>query len=208
MAQVFHIHPDTPQKRLIHLVAEVLRQGGVAVYPTDSCYALGCRMGDKAALDRIRRLRGLDDKHDFALLCADLSDLAQYGKLDNASFRLLKTLTPGPYTFLLKATHDTPRRLQDPKRKTVGLRVPANPTARAILSDLGEPLMSTSLILPSDDLPLSDPYDIEERLDRLVDAIVDGGACGFEPSTVVDLSGPSPVVVREGRGDPSPFLGS
>lgn len=201
MANTLDIHPKNPQQRLIRQVAEALRQGGVIAYPTDSCYALGCHIGDKSALDRLRRIRGLDDKHDFALLCRDVSEAATYAKLGNVAFRLMRSVTPGPYTFVLKATGETPRRLQDPKRKTVGIRVPDNAIALAMLEELGEPIMSTTLLLPGDDLPLSDPYEIGERLGRQIDLLVDGGACGLEATTVVDLATDDPQVLREGCGD-------
>ena len=203
MANTLEIHPRNPQQRLIRQVADELRRGGVIVYPTDSCYALGCHIGDKAALDRLRRIRGLDDKHDFALLCRDVSEAASYAKLGNVAFRLMRSVTPGPYTFVLKATSETPRRLQDPKRKTVGIRVPDNTIALAILEELGEPIMSTTLMLPGDELPLSDPFEIAERLGRQVEMLVDGGACGLEATTVVDLATDEPVVLREGLGDVS-----
>jgi len=200
MSRIFRIHPVTPQARLITQAVAILRAGGVIVYPTDSCYALGCRIGDKEALERIRYLRQLDDKHNLTILCRDLTELAAYAKVGNAAFRMMKSLTPGPYTFLLAATRDLPRRLQHPKRKTIGVRVPDNAIALALLAELSEPLLSTSLILPGETLPLNDPLEISERLGRQVDLVVDGGACGFEPTTVIDLSGEAPVVVREGRG--------
>jgi len=201
MANYLEIHPQNPQQRMIRQVADALRNGGVIAYPTDSSYALGCHIGDKAALDRLRRIRGLDDKHDFALLCRDVSEAATYAKLGNVAFRLMRSATPGPYTFVLKATGETPRRLQDPKRKTVGIRVPDHAITLAILEELGEPIMSTTLILPGDDLPLSEPYEIRERLGRQIDMVVDGGACGLEATTVVDLATDEPSVLREGCGD-------
>lgn len=201
MATYLEIHPETPQVRLVRQVAERLRSGAVIVYPTDSSYALGCHIGDKNALDRLRKVRGLDDKHDFALVCRDVSEVATYAKMDNSAFRLLRGVTPGPYTFILKATHETPRRLQDPKRKTVGVRVPDHRIALAILEELGEPMMSTTLILPGDDLPISDAYDVKDRLKAQIDLIIDGGACGFEATTVVDLVGDEPEVLRAGKGD-------
>ena len=201
MPNTLEIHPQNPQQRLVRQVAEALRRGGVIVYPTDSCYALGCHIGDKSALDRLRRIRGLDEKHDFALLCRDVSEAATYAKLGNVAFRLMRSVTPGPYTFVLKATGETPRRLQDPKRKTVGIRIPDNAIALAILEELGEPIMSTTLLLPGDELPLSDPYEIRERLRRQIDLVVDGGACGLDATTVVDLATDDPQVLRAGRGD-------
>ena len=201
MARYLEVHPETPQKRLIRQVVDQLRAGAVIAYPTDSSYALGCHIGDKNALDRLRRVRGLDDKHDFALVCRDVSEAATYAKLSNVAFRLVRHATPGPYTFILKATHETPRRLQDPKRKTVGIRVPDNAIALAILEELGEPVMSTTLILPGDEHPLSEGYEIRERLDKLIDVIVDGGACGLDSTTIVDLVGDEPEVLRVGKGD-------
>jgi tRNA threonylcarbamoyl adenosine modification protein (Sua5/YciO/YrdC/YwlC family) len=194
------IHPDNPQTRLIRQAVDLIRDGGVIVYPTDSCYALGCAIGHKGAMERIRRIRQLDDTHHFTLVCRDLSDISTYAKVDNTAYRLLKAHTPGPYTFLLKATHEVPRRLQHPKRKTIGLRVPDHAITQALLAELGEPLMSTTLLLPGDDLPLSDPHEIEERLSSQVELILLGGSCGVEPTTVVDLVGDVPEVVREGRG--------
>jgi tRNA threonylcarbamoyl adenosine modification protein (Sua5/YciO/YrdC/YwlC family) len=179
---------------------DVIRAGGIIVYPTDSCYALGCAIGDKGGLERIRRIRQLDDGHHFTLVCRDLSEISTYAKVDNAAYRLLKMLTPGPYTFLLKATHEVPRRLQHAKRKTIGLRVPDHAITQALLAELGEPLMSTTVRLPGDDLPMSDPYDIEERLSSQVDLVLLAGSCGVEPTTVLDLVGDVPEVVRRGCG--------
>ena len=175
------------------------------VYPTDSAYALGCQIGDKAALDRIRRIRRLDDRHNFTLVCRDLSDIANYAKVDNTVYRRLKASTPGPYTFILRATSEVPRRLMHPKRKTVGLRIPDNAVAMALLADLGEPLMSVTMIMPGDELPLIDPYDIRELLEHEVDLVVDGGYCGLEPTTVVDLVDDVPIILRAGKGDVAPF---
>ncbi|MFW5453708.1 L-threonylcarbamoyladenylate synthase [Thioalkalivibrio sulfidiphilus] len=200
MTRRLEIHPDNPQARLIRQAVDVIREGGVIVYPTDSCYALGCGIGNKTGMERIRRIRQLDDNHHFTLVCRDLSEIATYAKVDNTAYRLLKNLTPGPYTFLLKATHEVPRRLQHAKRKTIGLRVPDHAITQALLAELGEPLMSTTLHLPGDHLPLSDPYDIEERLSAHVDLILLAGSCGVEPTTVVDLVGEVPEVVRQGRG--------
>ena len=207
MSQFFQIHPENPQARLIRQAVDIIKGGGVVVYPTDSAYALGCHIGDKNALDRIRRIRKLDARHNFTLVCSDLSESATYAKVSNAVYRLLRQTTPGPYTFILPATSEVPRRLMHPKRKTVGLRVPDNPIAAALLADLGEPLMSVTLILPGDDLPLMDPYDIRETLEHEVDLVIDGGYCGLEPTTVVDLADESPLVVRVGKGDTAPFEG-
>jgi len=178
----------------------VLRQGGVIVYPTDSCYALGCHIGDKTAMERIRHIRRLDDKKNFTLVCRDLSEIASYAKIGNESYRLLRNLTPGPYTFIAQATKQVPRRLQHPKRKTIGIRVPDNRIAQALLAELGEPIMSSTLILPEDELPLSDPYDIRESLEHEVDLVIDGGYCGLEPTTVVDVCEEVPLVRRRGKG--------
>jgi tRNA threonylcarbamoyl adenosine modification protein (Sua5/YciO/YrdC/YwlC family) len=201
MTQYFNIHPESPQKRLINQAVDIIRQGGVVVYPTDSCYALGCHLGEKEAVDRIRQIRKLDKHHNMTLLCRDLSEIATYAKVTNAAYRLLKSLTPGPYTFLLKATKDVPRRLQHPKRKTIGLRVPENQIVLDLLEELGEPMLSTSLILSQDDYPLSEPDEIKERLDGKVDLIIDGGACGIEATTVIDLLDGEPVLVRQGKGE-------
>ena len=205
MSQFYQIHPDNPQVRLIRNAADIIRGGGVVVYPTDSAYALGCQIGDKNALDRIRRIRKLDDRHNFTLVCSDLSEIATYAKVDNAAYRLLRHCTPGPYTFILKATSEVPRRLMHPKRKTVGLRVPDNRIAAALLADLGEPLMSVTLIMPGDEYPLIDPYDIRDSLQHEVDLVIDGGYCGMEPTTVVDLADDTPMVLRVGKGDIAPF---
>ncbi len=206
MARYLTIHPQNPQARLVSQVVAAVREGGVIAYPTDSSYALGCQIGDKSAQDRIRRIRCLDDSHHFTLVCRDLSELALYARVENPVFRRLRALTPGPYTFLLKATHEVPRRLQNPKRKTIGLRVPHHTIAQALLEALGEPLMSSTLILPGADRPLSDPIEIRESLEHQVDIIIDGGHCGLEPTTVVDMVEDPPVVVRQGRGDISPFI--
>ncbi len=205
MSQFFQIHPETPQARLVRQAVDIIRGGGVVVYPTDSAYALGCHIGDKQALDRIRRIRKLDDNHNFTLVCRDLSEIATYARVDNTAYRLLKHATPGPYTFILRATSEVPRRLMHAKRKTVGLRVPDNPIAEALLADLGEPMMSVTLIMPGDDYPLIDPYEIRELLEHHVDLVIDGGFCGMEPTTVVDLADETPVIVRVGKGDPQPF---
>jgi tRNA threonylcarbamoyl adenosine modification protein (Sua5/YciO/YrdC/YwlC family) len=205
MSQFYQIHPDNPQARLIRNAADIIRSGGVVVYPTDSAYALGCQIGDKNALDRIRRIRKLDDRHNFTLVCSDLSEIATYAKVDNAAYRLLRHCTPGPYTFILKATSEVPRRLMHPKRKTVGLRVPDNRIAAALLADLGEPLMSVTLIMPGEEYPMIDPYDIRDTLQHEVDLVIDGGYCGMEPTTVVDLADDTPMVLRVGKGDIAPF---
>lgn len=201
MSQVLQIHPVNPQPRFILRAVDTLRAGGIIVYPTDSTYALACHMGDKAALDRIRQLRRLDDKHNFTLVCRDLSEIASYAKVDNVAYRLLKHLTPGPYTFLLKATHEVPRRLQHPKRKTIGIRVPDNLISQMLLTEMNEPLMSTTLMLPGDDLPLSDPDEFVPRVEKQVDLILDAGASGLELTTVVDLVEGVPQLVRQGKGE-------
>jgi len=205
MSQYFEIHPETPQPRLIKRTVEILQAQGIIVYPTDTTYALGCCMGEKSAIDRIRRIRQLPERHNFTLACRDLSDIGTYAKVENTAFRWLKAHTPGPYTFILPATSEVPRRLQHPKRKTIGIRVPANAITQAILEELGEPIMTTTLLLPGDDMPETVAELIRERLEHQVDAIVDGGPGGLEPSTVVDLTGPAPQVVRPGKGDPSVF---
>ncbi len=205
MSQFFHIHPDNPQQRHVAHSAEIVREGGIIVYPTDSGYALGCHLEDKQAVTRIRRIRQLDERHHLTLVCSDLSQIATYARLDNSNYRLLKAHTPGAYTFILEATREVPRRLMHPKRKTIGLRVPGNRIAQALLKELGEPLMSTTLILPNDELPLTDPYEIRETLEHEVDLVINGGFCGFEPTTVVDLTGNTPQVIRQGAGDSAPF---
>jgi tRNA threonylcarbamoyl adenosine modification protein (Sua5/YciO/YrdC/YwlC family) len=205
MSQFFAIHPQNPQARLINQAVALLREGSVIVYPTDSSYALGCSIGDKGAMERIRRIRKLDPAHDFTLVCRDLSQISTYAQLDNQAYRLIKTLTPGPYTFLLKATHEVPRRLLNPKRKTIGVRVPDNIIAQALLAALGEPLMSVTLTLPEHEMPMSDPEEIEQVLGKHVDLIIDGGYCGLEPTTVVDLLQGTPVVLRQGKGDSTLF---
>lgn len=205
MVETLHIHPDNPQARLLSKVADIVRNGGLVAYPTDSAYALGCHLGDKEAVDRIRRIRELDKHHNFTLVCRDLSELGNYAKVDNQVFRLLKAHTPGPYTFILNATSEVPRRLMHPKRKTIGLRVPDNAITQGLLAELGEPLMSVTLILPGDEYPLSDPDDIRDRLGARIDALVDGGCGSLEPTTVIDLSGDEPQLLRRGMGDPEPF---
>lgn len=200
MSQFFVIHPENPQARLIRQAVEILRAGGVVVYPTDSGYALGCRIGDKAAADRIRAIRRLDETHHFTLVCRDLSELATYAHAGNAVFRWLKQATPGPYTFILEATREVPRRLQHPKRRTIGLRVPDNAIVRDLLAELAEPLMSVTLILPGEEWPETDPYEIRQRLESVVDLVIDGGYCGTDPTSVIDLSGDEPVIMRRGKG--------
>lgn len=205
--QILHIHPQNPQTRLIRQVVDIICAGGVVVYPTDSCYALGCHIGDKAAMERIRRIRAVDDKHNFTLVCRDLAEIASYAKVDNAAYRMIKSLTPGPYTFILKATHEVPRRLQNPKRKTIGLRVPNHAIVQSLLEALGEPLMSSTLMLPGDEFPVNDPEEIFVRLKSQVDIIIDGGNCGLEPTTVVDLVEGVPHIVRQGKGNSPALIG-
>jgi tRNA threonylcarbamoyl adenosine modification protein (Sua5/YciO/YrdC/YwlC family) len=205
MSDFLQVHPSDPEDRNVKQIANVLLAGGVIVYPTDSTYALGCHIGDKGALDRIRRIRQLGDKHNFTLVCKDLSSLASYAQVHNSAYRILKAYTPGPYTFILKATPEVPRRLLHPKKKTIGLRVPDNAIAQAILEKMGEPIMSTSLILPDEDERLVDPYDMRLKIGKLVDLIVDGGICGVEATTMVDLVDGIPEVIREGKGDSEPF---
>lgn len=205
MSQYFYIHPDNPQARLIKQAVAMIRDGAVIAYPTDSAYALGCHIGDKPAMERIVRLRELDERHNFTLLCRDLSDIATYAKVDNATYRLLKAHTPGAYTFILTATSEVPRRLLHPKRKTIGIRVPDHAICQALLAELQEPLLTSTLQMPGDDYPLNDPEEVKDRLGARLDLIVDGGFGTLEPTTVVDLTGDSPVVLRQGRGDPQPF---
>ncbi|WP_296047004.1 L-threonylcarbamoyladenylate synthase [uncultured Alteromonas sp.] len=206
MSQFFYVHPDNPQARLIKQAAELIRQGEVVVYPTDSGYAIGCQMDDKRALDQLCRIRQIGNEHNFSLMCRDMSELSVYAKVDNVAFRMLKNNTPGPYTFVLKATREVPKRLQNPKRRTIGIRVPDNTIALALLEELNEPLMSTSLILPGQSLAESDPDDIRDKLEKQVGLIIHGGYLGEQPTTVIDLSDGEPVVVREGSGDITPFL--
>ena len=205
MSQFFAIHPETPQARLIQQAVSLIQGGGVIVYPTDSAYALGCQLGDKKAMERIRRIRSLHENHNFTLVCRDLSELGTYAHVDNTTYRLLRHATPGPYTFVLEATREVPRRLIQPKRKTIGLRVPDHPIPQALLHALNEPLMSATLIMPGDDYPMTDPYDIRDSLEHEVDLVIDGGFCGLEATSVVDLTGPTPVVLRAGVGDVSDF---
>jgi len=206
MSQLFQIHSDNPQIRLIVQAAEVIRNGGVIAYPTDCGYSLGCHIGDKAALDRIRKIRRLDDKHNFTLVCKDLSEISTYARFDNSIYRLLKHHTPGPYTFIFNATSEVPRRLVHPKRKTIGIRIPNNKIVSALLNELGEPIMSSSLILPNEEIPMSDPYDIRDTLRHQLDLVIDGGYCGIEPTTVVKMDGNIVEVLRVGAGDATAFL--
>jgi len=194
-----------PQPRLVRMAADCVREGGVIAYPTDSCYALGCRVGDKEALERVRRIRQADKNHHFTLVCRDLSEIARYARVDTWQFRILKACTPGAYTFLLPATKETPRMLQHPKRRTIGIRVPDHPVPRMLLEELGEPLMSSTLLLPGEELPLTDGEEIRERLAHQLEAILDAGHCGIDPTSVIDLSAAPPVIVRRGRGDLAPF---
>jgi tRNA threonylcarbamoyl adenosine modification protein (Sua5/YciO/YrdC/YwlC family) len=205
VAQYFQIHPTHPQARLIKRAVDIVREGGVIAYPTDSSYALGCHIGDKEAMERIRRIRRVDERHNFTLMCRDLSEVSQYARVGNADYRFLKAHTPGPYTFILPATREVPRRLQHPKRKTIGLRVPENIIALALLAELNEPLMSSTLIMPGEDLPLSDPGEIRERLEHVADLVVDGGFCGLEPTTVLELEDGRVTVVRVGKGESTQF---
>lgn len=205
MSQYFQIHPENPQKRLISNAVALIRRGAVIAYPTDSAYALGCQLEDKKALERIRRIRQVDARHNFTLMCRDLSEIATYAKVDNASYRLLNHCTPGPYTFILPGTREVPRRLLHPKRRTIGLRIPDHVVTQALLEELGEPLMTTTLILPDSTMPMTEAEEIREKLERQLDLIIDGGHCGIEPTTVVDMTGEVPEIVRVGRGDTSPF---
>jgi tRNA threonylcarbamoyl adenosine modification protein (Sua5/YciO/YrdC/YwlC family) len=205
VARYFEVHPDNPQTRAIRQVVDVVREGGLIVYPTDSCFALGCQMGNRAGLERIREIRHLDDRHHFTLVCRDFAQLGQLVKISNSVFRLVKSATPGPYTFILPATREVPRRLLHPRKRTVGVRIPDHAVAQALLEQLGEPMLSSTLLLPGEDEPRTSGREIKDKLDHLVDAVVDSGDCGTEPTTVVDLSQPEPDVVRRGAGDPSRF---
>jgi len=205
MSQFFTVHPTHPQPRLIKQAVEIVRAGGVIAYPTDSSYALGCHIGDKAAMERIRTIRKVDERHHFTLVCRDLSEIGQYAKVDNVQYRLLKAHTPGSYTFILRATRELPRRLAHPKRSTIGVRVPDHPVTHALLAALDEPLLSSTLIAPGETVPMNDPEQIRERLEHQLDLIIDAGPCGIEPTTVIDLSEDDPILVRAGKGDPSPF---
>lgn len=205
MAQFFSIHTDTPHIRLIRQAVTIVRSGGIIVYPTDSCYALGCHIGDKDAMTRIRAIRQVDERHHFTLVCRNLAEIATYAKVDNSQYRLLKATTPGSYTFILQATREVPRRLQHPKRSTIGLRIPDHPVAHALLEELGEPLLSSTLILPSDELPLNNAEEIRERLEHQVELVMDAGSCGVDMTSVIDLTTDVPALVRPGKGDLEPF---
>ncbi|GLR13573.1 threonylcarbamoyl-AMP synthase [Chitinimonas prasina] len=204
MSQFFAIHPDSPQPRLIKQAVEIIRSGGLVVYPTDSCYALGCHLGDKDALERIRRIRQVDEKHHFTLMCRDLSELGTYARVDNRQFRYLKSAMPGPYTVILQATREVPKRVMQAKRATIGLRVPQHPVALALLDELGEPLLTSTLLLPGDEWPPTEGWEIRERLEHEVELVIDGGHCGTNPTTVIDLL-EDPVLIRQGAGDASVF---
>ncbi|MDR7052308.1 tRNA threonylcarbamoyl adenosine modification protein (Sua5/YciO/YrdC/YwlC family) [Duganella sp. 3397] len=205
MSQFFQIHPDNPQVRLIKQAAQIIHGGGIVAVPTDSCYALVCHLDDKGAVERLRRLRGIDEKHHLTLLCRDLSELGVYARVDNRQFRLLKAATPGPFTFILEATKVVPRRLSHPSRKTIGLRVPEDAIINALLAELGQPLLGTTLIMPGETEALNDADTICERLGKQLELVIDGGACSMEPTTVIDLTGAEPELVRQGRGDASVF---
>ncbi len=205
MAQFFVIHPDNPNSRLIRQAAAMLRDGGIVVYPTDTCYALGCHLDDRDAVTRIRQIRQLDDQHHFTLMCRDLSEISRYARVDNSRFRLLKANTPGNYTFILEATKEVPKRLQHAKRSTIGIRVPDHPVALALLEEMGEPILSSTLILPDAEWPLNDAEHIRELLEKKVELVIDGGTVGVEFSTVIDLTGDVPVLLRQGKGDAAPF---
>jgi tRNA threonylcarbamoyl adenosine modification protein (Sua5/YciO/YrdC/YwlC family) len=205
VAQFFSINPDNPQLRLIRQAAAIVRADGVIVYPTDSCYALGCHLGDKNAMTRIRTIRQVDDRHHFTLVCRDLAEISHYAKVDNSQYRLLKASTPGSYTFILEATREVPRRLQHPKRNTIGLRIPRHPVVQALLEELKEPLLSSTLMLPGDELPLNDAEEIRDRLEHQVELVLNGGPCGLEMTTVIDLTGEVPELTRQGKGSLTPF---
>jgi tRNA threonylcarbamoyl adenosine modification protein (Sua5/YciO/YrdC/YwlC family) len=206
VSQFFQIHPENPQARLVKQAVEIIQKGGLVVLPTDCAYILVCHIGDKSAMERVKTLRELDDKHNYTLVCRDLSELSNYAKVDNATYRQLKHHTPGAFTFILDATKEVPKRLIQPKKKTIGMRVPDNAILQAILEELNEPLMSTSLIMPGDELPLSDPYEIRQMLEHSLDLVIDGGYCGYEATTVLDLTGEDVVLLRQGVGDASAFL--
>lgn len=205
MSQFFQIHPDNPQLRLIKQAVQIIDGGGIVALPTDSCYALVCHLDDKDAVMRLRKIRGVDEKHHLTLLCRDLSEIAQYAKVDNRQYRMLKAATPGPYTFILEATKEVPRRLSHPSRKTIGLRVPENTITHALLEELKQPLLGATLILPDEEEPLTDPEQVRDRLEKLVDLVIDGGACSLVPTTVIDMTGDTPELVRQGRGEAALF---
>jgi tRNA threonylcarbamoyl adenosine modification protein (Sua5/YciO/YrdC/YwlC family) len=205
MSQFFQVHPENPQSRLIKQAAQIIHSGGIVALPTDSCYALVCHLDDKNAVERLRRIRGVDEKHHLTLLCRDLSEIALYARVDNRQYRLLKAATPGPFTFILEATKEVPRRLSHPSRKTIGLRVPENPIVHALLEEVGQPLLGTTLIMPGETDALTDPEEIKEQLARQIELVIDGGACSFEPTTVIDLTDSEPVLIRQGRGDAAMF---
>ena len=205
MTQIFEVHPHNPQARLIRQAAQIIQSGGIVAAPTDSAYALICRLDDKAAVEKLRRIRGVDEKHHLTLLVRDLSEIATYARVDNRQYRQLKAVTPGPYTIILEATKEVPRRLSHPSRKTIGIRVPENAILLALLDELAEPLIGTTLQLPGDDHMLSDPDDVRERLDKQIELVIDGGAGTLEATTIIDLTGPDAELVREGRGDPAAF---
>lgn len=205
VAKLIEIHPTDPQPRRVNAVVEIIRSGGLIAYPTDSSYAFGCHIGDKRAIDRIHRIRGTSKRHNFTLICADLSEISTYARVDNWAYRMIKSMTPGPYTFILPATREVPKRLQNPKRRTIGFRVPDHKLVHAMLEALGEPIMSSTLLLPGEELPLTDPLEIEERIGNVIEAVIDAGPTGIEPTTVLDLSGGSVEILRVGRGDVSQF---
>ena len=205
MAKYFDVHPDNPQPRSINQVVDIIRSGGLVAYPTDSCFALGVKLGNKDGLDRIREIRRLDEHHHFTLMCRDFAQLGQFAQMNNALFRLIKASTPGPYTFILPATREVPRRLLHPKKKTVGVRIPEHAVAQAILAELGEPLVSSTLLLPGAEEPMTQGWEIKEALDHAIDAVIDSGECGTEPTTVIDFSGDEPEILRVGAGDPARF---
>jgi tRNA threonylcarbamoyl adenosine modification protein (Sua5/YciO/YrdC/YwlC family) len=206
VAQLFTIHPVNPQARLVRRAAELVRQGAVIAYPTDSCYALGCLAAEAKAVERLRRIRGIDERHHLTLMCRDLSEIARYAIVDDARYRLLRSVTPGSYTFILRARHEVPRRVQHARRKTIGVRIPGHAVANALLAELDAPMLSTTLMLPGEELPLADPAEIRSRLEHEIELVVDGGSGGAEPSTVIDLTGDTPLVVRTGKGSLAPFV--
>lgn len=205
MSQFFQIHPDNPQLRLVRQAADLIRRGGLAALPTDACYALVCQLDDKTAVERLRRIRGIDERHHLTLLCRDLSEIAEYARVDNRQYRLLKSATPGPYTFILEATREVPRRLSHPSRKTIGLRVPQHAVACALIEELGQPLLGSTLTLPGEEEPMTDAEEIRERLEKQLELVIESGPASMVPTTVIDLSGEEPVLVRQGRGDAAPF---